>query len=294
MTYSLEQVIKLCHQRQHILFETYLKKIDCPAKDLQSAMYYALTNGGKRLRPTLVYVMGCIFETPLEWCDAPALSVELIHAFSLIHDDLPEMDNADLRRGKPTCHKVFGHAIAVLAGDALQTLAFEIIANDPSSLSANQRVQMIKTLAQSIGKDGMTAGQALDIKGTETLTELLHMYYLKTGALFSASLKLGMIASNVYDQKIEQALQTYCYALSLAFQIQDDLLDLQGNPEITGKTQGLDIQNKKPTFPILLSKIEAESKVTELFTQSLNAIKPLGDKFQLLIELAHSLMQRRK
>ncbi len=199
MNSSLTHLIETCQSRITGLFDFYLQKKISQAPALQHAMYYSVSNGGKYLRPLLVYATGSIFDVPLEHLDIPACAVELIHSYSLIHDDLPAMDNADLRRGKPACHKAFTEAMAILAGDALQPLAYEIIANHPAQLSVEQRLEMIYRLSHASGLEGMAAGQALDIIGVDSLPALEHMYALKTGALFVTSVKLGMVAANVKE-----------------------------------------------------------------------------------------------
>ena len=199
MNSSLTDLVETCQARITGLFDFYLQKKISQAPALQHAMYYSVSNGGKYLRPLLVYATGAIFDAPLENLDIPAVAVELIHSYSLIHDDLPAMDNADLRRGKPACHKAFSEAMAILAGDALQPLAYEIIARHPAPLNIEQRLEMIYQLSHASGLEGMAAGQALDIIGVDSLQALEHMYALKTGALFETSVKLGMIAANVKE-----------------------------------------------------------------------------------------------
>ena len=286
---NLVTLTELTKERLDKVFTYYLKDNAVPASQLQEAMAYAVLNGGKRLRPLLIYATGYALDASHESLDIPACAIEFIHAYSLIHDDLPSMDNADLRRGKPSCHKAYNEGLAILAGDALQPLAFELITSHPANLSASQRLEMIKILSNASGYQGMAAGQTLDIEGTDLLEE---MYNLKTGALLIASVQLAAVAAGVQNADIFHALETYAKNIGLAFQIQDDLLDLESS-ELTGKTQGLDIQNNKPTFPSLYGVEKAYAKIEELFSQALLSLNTLGPKTAPLKELAHHLMQRK-
>jgi farnesyl diphosphate synthase len=288
---SLPNLIKTCQSRVTALFDFYLQKRTSPASELQCAMYYALSNGGKHLRPLLVYATGYIFDASLENLDIPACAVELIHSYSLIHDDLPAMHNSDLRRGKPACHKAFPEAVAILAGDALQPLAYEIIATHPSSLSTAQRLNMIYLLAHASGLDGMAAGQTLDMMGVHTLASLEQMYALKTGALFKASVKLGMLAANI---KEHHALDAYADYIGLAFQIQDDLLDLENNSALTGKPIGLDNINNKITYPSLVGIEDSQKKAQALLENAIQTLASLGEKASLLRALTQSIFERKK
>lgn len=291
MTSSLANLIETCQLRITELFDFYLQKKISQAPELQQAMYYSVSNGGKYLRPLLVYATGHTFDAPLENLDIPACAVELIHSYSLIHDDLPPMDNADLRRGKPACHKAFTEAMAILAGDALQPLAYDIIASHPSCLSTEQRLAMIYLLSHASGLDGMAAGQALDIVGVNSLPALEHMYALKTGALFATSVKLGMLAA---DTKVHPDLEKFASYVGLAFQIQDDLLDFTSDPILIGKPVGLDVANKKMTYPSLLGVQQAQKKVQELLTKAIQELQIFGHKADLLRELVYSILQRKK
>jgi farnesyl diphosphate synthase len=294
MTLSINDLLILSQQRTEKFINLYLEGINSPANPLKEAMYYTLTNGGKRIRPLLVYATGYFLDATWECLDVPACAIELIHAYSLIHDDLPAMDNADLRRGKPSCHKAFSEALAILAGDALQPLAFEIIASHPASLNAEQRIAMISLLCNASGLKGMAAGQALDMQGTRTIEELIQMYALKTGALISTSVKLGAIASHVFDVEIHHKLEKFAEAIGFAFQIQDDLLDIDSHTEMTGKPQGLDVINQKNTYPLLVGIEEAHAKIQSLFAMALNILDSLGEKSHILREVAYFLLQRKK
>lgn len=291
MSLTLEYLIETCQLRVTTLFDFYLQKKTSQAPKLQQAMHYSVSNGGKFLRPLLVYATGAIFDTPLENLDIPACAVELIHSYSLIHDDLPAMDNADLRRGKPACHKAFNEALAILAGDALQPLAYEIIATHPASLNSEQRLDMIYRLAHASGLEGMAAGQALDIIGVDSLPGLEHMYALKTGALFETSIKLGMIAADVNELP---ELDEFASLIGLAFQIQDDLLDYVNDPKLTGKPSGLDVANNKVTYPSLLGVEEAQVKIRDLLNRALHALSGFEEKADLLRDLTQSILARVK
>jgi farnesyl diphosphate synthase len=293
MTFSINDLLSLSQQRIEKLFNLYLQNKRSAALKLKEAMFYAVSHGGKRVRPLLVYATGYYLNVPWESLDIPAVAVELIHSYSLIHDDLPAMDNADLRRGKPACHKAYNEAIAILAGDALQPLAFEIIASHPASLDRDQRIAMIKQLCDASGLNGMAAGQALDISGVQTVEKLIEMYTLKTGALLSASVKLATIASHSEDA--EQLIALYAFAdnIGLAFQIQDDLLDMEGT-ETTGKPKGLDEMNNKMTYPYLVGVEATRLKIESLFEIAIQSIEVLGEKANILRELAQFLLQRKK
>lgn len=287
---KLAQLIDISQYRLEPLFQHYLIQNATPAQELQNAMAYAVLNGGKRIRPLLIYATGYTLNASWETLDLPASAIELIHAYSLIHDDLPAMDNADLRRGKPSCHKAFSEATAILAGDALQPLAFQLIASHTAPLTAEQRIAMIKILSIASGLDGMAAGQALDLSGTDAI---LNMYQLKTGALLVACVKLAAVAANIQDPQLITALTTYASNIGLAFQLQDDLLDLESS-EITGKTSGLDISNQKTTLATQWGINKTRATVAQLFSDALTAVDRIGERASLLHELATYLLQRKK
>lgn len=291
---KLADFVLQAQNRLDSLFKRYLVELSQPSGQLKEAIAYSALNGGKRIRPLLVYLTGQAFDASWEQMDPAACAIELIHVYSLIHDDLPAMDNSDLRRGKPTCHKVFGDALAILAGDALQPLAFEVIANHPAPLTIEQRLYMIRVLSQASGFAGMAAGQALDLAGMKTLPELTEMYQLKTGALLSASVTLGALAANIQDQQTLSGLQYFAKNIGLAFQIQDDLLDIEGNTQLIGKPQGIDHENQKITYPALIGIEASRQKVHELFAAALSSIEFLDIKGQLLRDFAHQLLQREK
>lgn len=291
---TLNELMEMCARRLKALYPLYLQNI--PSHYLKTAMEYSLMNGGKHLRPLLIYATGSVFNASVENLDLPASAVELIHTYSLIHDDLPCMDNADLRRGKPTSHKVYGEGMAVLTGDALHTLAMQILANHPSTLKDNRRLQMIKVLTEACGPYGMAAGQALDITmmSDDGLSRdlLIDIYHLKTGTLFSACIELGRLASADNDEFNQQALKEFGDCIGLAFQIQDDILDIEASTESLGKPQGIDGKNKKDTYPRLIGLTQAKLKVESLYEQALAAINYLGHQAQILRELAGFMLQR--
>lgn len=291
---TLDELFQLCKKRLETIFSYYLENI--PSVELKNAMEYTIHNGGKRLRPLLIYATGLLFNAPLESLDIPASAVELIHTYSLIHDDLPCMDNSELRRGKPTCHKKYGDGIAVLTGDALHTLAMQILSNHPAPLSDKKRVQMMKTLSTACGPYGMAAGQALDITilNETILSEdlITKIYHLKTGALFSACIELGYLASPDENEKNKCALKEFGNYVGLGFQIQDDILDMEASTELLGKPQGLDGKNNKLTYPKLHGIHHAKQKVHDLYQNALETINLLAGGGQLLRELTGYMLQR--
>jgi farnesyl diphosphate synthase len=270
---------------------------DEPPLALHKAMRYAVLGGGKRLRPVLVYAVGHALGAENERLDSAAAAVEIIHAYSLVHDDLPAMDDDALRRGRPTCHVVFGEAMAILAGDALQALAFEVLADDPH-LAADpaQHVEMLRTLAAACGAHGMAGGQAFDLAAVgKALTpgELERMHVYKTGALIRASVRLGALAAGCRDADVLLALERYGHAIGLAFQIRDDILDVEGDSATIGKTAGKDVADNKPTYPAMLGMEGARAQLAEFTATALAAIAPLGDAFAPLGQLANFVAERR-
>lgn len=264
----------------------------CPVR-LHQAMRYAVLLGGKRVRPLLVYFTGRALEVADNWLDAPACAVELIHAYSLTHDDLPAMDNDDLRRGQPTCHKAFDQATAILAGDALQTLAFQVLASAPE-LSPSARLEMVGALALASGSRGMAGGQALDMAGQAgNLVELENLHIHKTGALIRASVKLGALCQpHVTPEQLER-LEHYAKCVGLAFQIQDDVLDVESDTATLGKTQGKDAQQGKATYPALLGLPEAKHMAGELVEQALDSLTSFSPQADALRWLASYIVSRK-
>ena len=269
---------------------------DQPPVELHRAMRYAVLGGSKRLRPLLVYAAGTTLGAPLDRLDAAAAAVEIIHAYSLVHDDLPAMDDDSLRRGRPTCHVVFGEAMAILAGDALQALAFDVLAHDATlDVDAGTRVAMLRALAIACGSHGMAGGQAFDLAAVGTklsAAELERMHVHKTGALIRASVRLGALAAGCRDEATLDALERYGHAVGLAFQIRDDLLDIEAGTEQLGKTAGKDVAASKPTYPAILGVDASRSELAALTATALGAVESLGAPAMALRDLAHFVMLR--
>lgn len=265
-------------------------------QQLYHAMHYSVMNGGKRVRPLLVMASCMALGGSPENAIAPACAVELIHAYSLVHDDLPAMDNDDLRRGQPTTHIAYDEASAILAGDGLQALAFEVLGNAACKYGpADRYLPMIAILARAAGPAGMVGGQAIDLAATgkridHTMLERIHRH--KTGALISASVQLGALASGHANNAKLAALSTYADAIGLAFQVQDDILDVTGNTEILGKQQGSDLQQDKSTYPALLGLESARSYARQLRDDALLALANFDDKATILRQLADYIVQR--
>ncbi|MBJ9977440.1 (2E,6E)-farnesyl diphosphate synthase [Pseudomonas sp. S75] len=264
---------------------------------LYAAMRYSVMNGGKRVRPLLAYAACEAFGVDAERANGAACAVELIHAYSLVHDDLPAMDDDDLRRGQPTTHKAFDEACAILAGDGLQSLAFAALL-DPrlSPQSDATRLAMVGTLAQAAGPAGMVGGQAIDlgsvgVKLDQPALEYMHRH--KTGALIEASVRLGALASERAEPAHLQALQRYAKAVGLAFQVQDDILDVESDTATLGKRQGADIARDKPTYPALLGLQAAKAYAIELRDLALVALEGFGEKAEPLRDLARYIVERR-
>ena len=260
---------------------------------LLTAMRYSTLNGGKRLRALLVYATGETLAANLTTLDAPASAVEMIHSYSLVHDDMPIMDNDDLRRGRPTCHKAYDNATALLVGDALQTLAFESLCDD--KLTSIQQNKMVKTLAQHSGISGMVSGQAIDLKSADRILDLASlqaMHELKTGALFRASVRLGALASRDIDDNILDKLDHYALCLGLAFQVCDDVLDVIADTDTLGKIQGADIALNKPTYPALMGLEQAQREAHDLIKKAQVYLNDLSYDTHILFELAQFVIQR--
>ena len=275
----------------------FLPPDEQPPVELHRAMRYAVLGGGKRLRPLLVYATGVAFDAAPEALDAPAAAVEIIHAYSLVHDDLPAMDDDSLRRGRPTCHVAFGEAMAILAGDALQALAFEVLADEAAlSVDAATRLAMLRTLALACGSHGMAGGQAFDLAAVGhalSPAELERMHVHKTGALIRASVRLGALGAGCRDAHALDALETYGHCIGLAFQIRDDLLDIEAGTEQLGKTAGKDVAANKPTYPAILGVDASRAELAALTARALDAVGVLGPGAEPLRALARFVAERR-
>ena len=269
---------------------------DQAPQELHRAMRYAVLGGGKRLRPVLVYATGAALGAVPERLDAAAAAVEVIHAYSLVHDDLPAMDDDALRRGRPTCHVAFGEAMAILAGDALQALAFELLAGDAAlTVTPGTHVEMLRTLAAACGAHGMAGGQALDLAAIGkhlTPDELERMHVFKTGALIRASVRLGALAAGCTDATLLDALDRYGHCIGLAFQIRDDIIDIEGDSATLGKTAGKDAANDKPTYPAILGMEASRAHLAELTNSAIEALRLLGARGEELAELARYVATR--
>ncbi|MDH5300693.1 MAG: (2E,6E)-farnesyl diphosphate synthase [Gammaproteobacteria bacterium] len=274
--------------------EHFLPPASQQPQRLHEAMRYSSQNGGKRVRPVLVYAAGSALGADLAQLDAPACAIEFIHAYSLVHDDLPAMDNDDLRRGKPTCHKAFDEATAILVGDALQTLAFDVLANDERVGDAATRLKLIAELANASGSVGMCGGQAIDLGSVGqklTQAELENMHLHKTGALIRASVLMGAYVAKA-DAAVIDNLKTYARCVGLAFQVRDDILDVEADTETLGKTQGADIALNKPTYPALLGLDGAKKIALELHQQALDALSGLDRRADTLRAISAYIVQR--
>ncbi|WP_447588996.1 (2E,6E)-farnesyl diphosphate synthase [Aquipseudomonas campi] len=286
-----------CQARVDATLETLFEAPRSELARIYQAMRYSVVNGGKRVRPLLVYAACEALDGDLDHADGAACAVELIHAYSLVHDDLPAMDDDDLRRGQPTTHKAFDEACAILAGDGLQSLAFDVLAgNRHNPPQADLRLSMVMSLARAAGPAGMVGGQAIDLESVghpldKPALEVMHRH--KTGALIEASVRLGALASGKADENSLQALQHYAQAIGLAFQVQDDILDVESDTATLGKTQGKDQAHDKPTYPALLGLDAAKAYALELLDQALQALTPFGTSAEPLRELARYIVERR-
>lgn len=286
----------LKHRIQHIdaTLDAWLPAGDSGAGTLHQAMRYAVLGGGKRLRPVLTIATAELFNVPLEQALPPAVAIELIHAYSLIHDDLPAMDDDDLRRGRPTCHKAFDEATAILAGDALQCLAFEWLATQ-GHYAAPTRVAMLRALAQASGHAGMVGGQALDLAAVGhhpdlAALELMHQH--KTGALIACSVQLGALSAGEMAHEAMGPLRDFTAAIGLAFQVQDDILDVEGDTQTLGKRQGADAARDKPTYSSLLGLEGARALLHRLRDQAYHALGRLPQDTTRLRALADFVIDR--
>lgn len=283
-------------ERVEAVLERRLPAADLRPFRLHQAMRYAVLGAGKRIRPLLVYATGRAIGLAPAALDAPAAAVELLHAYSLVHDDLPAMDDDDLRRGRPTTHRAFDEATAILAGDALQVLAFEILAEDPALAAIPRcRIDMVRLLAHAGGTLGMAGGQAMDLEATGkrlTPAEVEDMHARKTGALIQASVMIACAAEPALPAAKRRALECYGGAIGLAFQIVDDLLDVVGDPAVTGKAGGADALRGKPTYPAVAGIAGARHRANELAEQGIAVLAGFGPEAGQLREFAAELIAR--
>ena len=290
---ELQRFITQCRERIEPLLDAALPP-SMPETRLTAAMRYSLLNGGKRIRPMLVYSAAAATGGINEGTDAFACAVEMIHTYSLIHDDLPAMDDDDLRRGQATCHIAFDEATAILAGDALQSLAFSMVA-EQTQLSPHAALEGLRILARASGKDGMVLGQSIDLEAVGlhlSLEQLQTTHRCKTGALIDASVQVGALSSgaSLADQR---ALSDFAQAIGLAFQIQDDIIDVISDTQTLGKNQGSDKEQNKPTYVSLLGLDGAQRKASQLVEESYTAIGHMGPQADYLRQLADYIVQRK-
>ncbi len=263
--------------------------------ELHEAMRYSVLGGGKRIRSLLAYATGIALNIDLNCIDQIAISLECVHAYSLIHDDLPSMDDAELRHGQLTCHKKFNEALAILAGDALQSLAFEILSAKNNLISSDKQLMLINILSHAIGSHGMAGGQTLDLAAEKqkiSLDQLATIHQLKTGALILASIKMPAVISHCSDQQLNNLL-TFGKNIGIAFQIQDDILDHVSSTEILGKTQGADEANHKMTYVTLLGLDAAKESAEKYFHAAIENLNQLPFETKLFVELAEYIVKRK-
>lgn len=284
-------------QRIETILDEVLPKAQVVPTRLHQAMRYCVLSGGKRIRPLLVYAAGSLFQPSprlQSGLDKAAAAVELIHAYSLVHDDLPAMDNAALRRGKPSCHSAFDEATAILVGDALQALAFELLLENLGEGQEKIQLQLLQGLVRAVGSRGLVGGQSLDLSPEihALQPELEERYYLKTGILIETCVLLGAEAAGCTDERYLKILKSIGRGIGLLFQIKDDILDLEGETEIIGKQQGSDFANNKKTYPTCYGLEAAKLKINELYQEALEKLGPWGEKASLLKALCEWIVVR--
>ncbi|WP_025733546.1 (2E,6E)-farnesyl diphosphate synthase [Carnimonas nigrificans] len=288
---SEQTLVNEARQRVNTVLEGAFSATPGAEAKLDEAMRYAVMGGGKRLRPTLAYATGKVLGIEAQRIDAGAAAVELIHAYSLVHDDLPAMDDDDLRRGRPTVHRAFDEATAVLAGDALQTLAFELLATSSEPRAA----ALVAALARASGRNGMAGGQALDLAAVGqsiSLEQLIRIHRHKTGALIIAAIEMAALLELQEGDERLDALRRYGAAIGLAFQIHDDVLDVVGDTDVIGKHQGADAEHNKPTYPVLLGLEQAAQRAASLVDEACEALSVFGDAAEPLQTLARYMVSR--
>ena len=290
--------LRAYRQSVETALDRWLPGPDTEPPALHQAMRYSVLGEGKRIRPILLYATGEAFGLELKRLDGPACAVEMIHAYSLIHDDLPAMDDDDLRRGRPTCHVAYDEATAILAGDALQALAFHILAHDPDiSANSRQRLGMIDTLAVASGSRGMAGGQAIDLVSVGkslNIAELETMHLQKTGALIRASAELGALSADNVGPDMFERVSEYAKCIGLAFQIKDDILDIEGDTETLGKPQGSDIAMNKPTYPNLLGMQGAKQAARDLYEKAIECLTVFDERADTLKKIADYIVNRNR
>ncbi|GAA0793920.1 polyprenyl synthetase family protein [Marinobacterium sediminicola] len=294
---DLAQLLQQYRQRVEQQLDRLVTTEQALEPRLQQTMRHGLLNGGKRLRPALVYLSHklCSGEGPHILTDRAAVAIECVHSYSLVHDDLPAMDDDDLRRGQPTCHIAFDEASAILAGDALQCLAFEHLSEPCEGVSAALQLRMLNVLARASGERGMVAGQAFDLSHVDkplALEQLQAMHAHKTGALITAAVELGALSACAPGEDKLELLRRYGDLIGLAFQIQDDLLDIEGDTATLGKPQGSDLAQNKPTYPALLGLEGARERLHQLHEEAVTILRGFGPDANDLIALTDYIVNR--
>jgi farnesyl diphosphate synthase len=295
---ALAAFMAQCQERLEHSFDAWLPAARTHPATLHEAMRYTVMGGGKRIRPVLVYAGGHALGAEKKALDRPACAIELIHAYSLIHDDLPAMDDDDLRRGKPSCHRAFGEATAILAGDALQSLAFQVLSSGlVDGISESTRLRMVKTLALASGSRGMAGGQAIDLSATGqalNIAELEDMHIHKTGALIRAGVVMGALCSKTAEQYDIDKLDHYAKCIGLAFQIRDDILDVEGEAKTLGKNPGMDQANEKSTYPALIGMAAARQRAIELHDEAMESLSGFSDSADPLRRISSYIIERER
>lgn len=293
---ALDSLLGQQAERVERALERWLPAAQIQPTRLHQAMRYAVLVGGKRIRPALVYATGQALGVEAGVLDGPAAAVELIHAYSLVHDDLPAMDDDDLRRGRPTCHRAYDEGTAVLVGDALQSLAFYVLARDEGlAVPAERRLAMIETLAMAAGSRGMAGGQALDLAAVGRSlnpAELENMHIHKTGAILRACVRVAALASPGAAEVTLERLDRYAKCIGLAYQVRDDILDVEGTTERTGKVQGADAARQKPTYPAVLGLARSIELAGQLHEQAMESLCALDARADPLRWLSAFIVQR--
>jgi farnesyl diphosphate synthase len=296
-TGAFDRLLRAWQARMERALAARLPAPELVPERLHAAMRYVVLGGGKRVRPALLFATARTLGLDEDGVEAAACAIELIHAYSLVHDDLPAMDDDDLRRGRPTCHRAYDEATAVLAGDALQPLAFELLANDPSlPASSSIRLQLIGLLAHASGSLGMAGGQAIDLAAEGrrmSVAELETMHERKTGALIRASVLMAAACVPDLAPRLHAALSTYAQAIGLAFQIQDDVLDVTGDVATLGKAVGADERHAKPTYPALAGLTAARERIQVLHAEASAALALFGSAAEPLRLISDWLLARR-
>ncbi len=288
--------IPFYRERVEQSLDQWLPKPDGLAAPLHEAMRYSVLGGGKRIRPLLVYATGEVLGIDANLLDAPACSIECIHAYSLIHDDLPAMDDDELRRGKPTTHRAFDEATAILAGDTLQALAFRILAEDSELMSADiDQIGLVKVLTHAAGADGLTGGQIIDL-GAErkrlTPEQIEDMFFRKTAILIRAGILMACHCAKNPGPGVRDALSDFGRDIGLAFQIRDDILDVEGSTEVIGKPQGSDDERGKSSYPAIMGLDASKGRATELYDSAMSRLDRFGESAEPLRYMGDYIVNR--